>query len=168
MVFSLLLGNVFQRLTFLWSRMMFSQAGDHLTSLHTPLFWLPSQGLSRKSLSKSKLYYDRRSVGKSDLVSGTHLGPRPIFLILYLIIFRQLRFLEVERPLWREVGSYNFQFLPASPAQPFSDLSPTGLRSIFYCLYFWDSPNMEGQGPVFISPRNRVAQLYPWALGLSN
>jgi hypothetical protein len=24
----------------------------------------------------------------------------------------------------------------------------------------WDSPNLEGQVPVFISPRNRVAQLY--------
>jgi hypothetical protein len=28
-----------------------------------------------------------------------------------------------------------------------------------------DSPNMEGQVPIFISPRNRVAQLYPQALG---
>jgi hypothetical protein len=28
-----------------------------------------------------------------------------------------------------------------------------------------DSPNLEGQVPVFISPRNRVAQLYPKALG---
>jgi hypothetical protein len=28
-----------------------------------------------------------------------------------------------------------------------------------------DSPNMEGQVPVFICPRNRVAQLYPQALG---
>jgi hypothetical protein len=37
--------------------------------------------------------------------------------------------------------------------------------SIFYCLYFWDSPNLEGQVPVFISPRNRVVQLYPHALG---
>jgi hypothetical protein len=27
------------------------------------------------------------------------------------------------------------------------------------------SPNLEGQIPVFISPRNRVAQLYPQALG---
>jgi hypothetical protein len=27
-----------------------------------------------------------------------------------------------------------------------------------------DSPNLEGQVPVFISPRNRVAQLYPLAL----
>jgi hypothetical protein len=28
-----------------------------------------------------------------------------------------------------------------------------------------DSPNLEGQIPVFISHRNRVAQLYPQALG---
>jgi hypothetical protein len=28
-----------------------------------------------------------------------------------------------------------------------------------------DSPNLEGQVPVFISPRNRVSQLYPQALG---
>jgi hypothetical protein len=27
------------------------------------------------------------------------------------------------------------------------------------------SPNLEGQVPVFISPRNRVAQSYPQALG---
>jgi hypothetical protein len=38
--------------------------------------------------------------------------------------------------------------------------------TILYCL-IWDSPNLEGQVPVFISPRNRVAQLrvYPWVLG---
>jgi hypothetical protein len=28
-----------------------------------------------------------------------------------------------------------------------------------------DSPNLEGQVPVFIYPRNRVAELYPQALG---
>jgi hypothetical protein len=26
-------------------------------------------------------------------------------------------------------------------------------------------PNLESQVPVFISTRNRVAQIYPWALG---
>jgi hypothetical protein len=41
--------------------------------------------------------------------------------------------------------------------QPFSDLSPMGLMSIVYCLYIEDR--------VFMSPRNRVAQLYPRALG---
>jgi hypothetical protein len=29
----------------------------------------------------------------------------------------------------------------------------------------WDSPNLVGQVPVFISPRKKVAQLYPPALG---
>jgi hypothetical protein len=28
-----------------------------------------------------------------------------------------------------------------------------------------DSPNLKGQVPVFISPRKRVAQLYPQTLG---
>jgi hypothetical protein len=59
-----------------------------------------------------------------------------------------------------ESGVTVFSFCRASPAQPFSDPSPTGLMSIVYCLYFLDSPNLEGQVPVFISPRNRLAQLY--------
>jgi hypothetical protein len=29
-----------------------------------------------------------------------------------------------------------------------------------------DSPNLDGQVPIFISPRNRVARLYPQALGV--
>jgi hypothetical protein len=56
----------------------------------------------------------------------------------------------------------------ASPAESFSGLSPAGLMSKFYCLNIWGSPNQEGQVPVFISPRNRVAQLYPHTLGLPN
>jgi hypothetical protein len=28
-----------------------------------------------------------------------------------------------------------------------------------------DNPNLEGQVPVFISPRSRIAQLYPQVLG---
>jgi hypothetical protein len=69
--------------------------------------------------------------------------------------------------VWREVRFLVFSFCWASPAQPFSDLSPMGLMSIFYCLYFWDSPNLDGQVPVFISPRNSAAQLYPRTLSLS-
>jgi hypothetical protein len=36
--------------------------------------------------------------------------------------------------------------------------------TIFYCL-IWDFPNLEGHDPVFISPQEQVAQLYPRALG---
>jgi hypothetical protein len=34
-------------------------------------------------------------------------------------------------------------------------------QTIFYCI-ICDSSNLEGQVPVFISPRNRVVQLYLW------
>jgi hypothetical protein len=36
---------------------------------------------------------------------------------------------------------------------------------IFYSLRFETSSNLEGQVPVFICPRNRLAQFYPQALG---
>jgi hypothetical protein len=41
---------------------------------------------------------------------------------------------------------------------------PAALTPTFNCLR-WDSPNLEGQVPKFICPRNRVAQVYPQALG---
>jgi hypothetical protein len=56
---------------------------------------------------------------------------------------------------WREDGSviYSYNLLSLSVR------SPAELTAIFYCL-IWDSPNLDGHGPVFISPRKRVAQLY--------
>jgi hypothetical protein len=50
-------------------------------------------------------------------------------------------------------------------AQSFLGPSPAGLVTIFYCLRFEAPTNLEGQVPIFISPRNRVVQLYPQALG---
>jgi hypothetical protein len=92
----------------------------------------------------------------------------PILLLLSLIILDSYGLVYVGRPLWPEVGSTVFSFSWTTPVQPFSDLSLTGLMSIFYCLYFWDSPNLEGHVPVFISSRNRVARLYSRTLDLSN
>jgi hypothetical protein len=40
-----------------------------------------------------------------------------------------------------------------------------GTRDHILLSQIRDSPNLEGQVPVFISPRNRVARLYPQALG---
>jgi hypothetical protein len=54
----------------------------------------------------------------------------------------------------------------ALPAQSFSGLSLAVLMTIFYCLKFETPPNLEGQVSIFISPRNRVAQLFPQALGM--
>jgi hypothetical protein len=76
------------------------------------------------------------------------------------------KFLDVGRPLWQEDGSviYSYNCFWSLPEQSLSGPSPTELTTIFYCL-IWDSPNLEGQVPVFISPRNRVPQLCPRALG---
>jgi hypothetical protein len=60
----------------------------------------------------------------------------------------------------------SLQLLLVSPAQSFLGPSAAGLVTIFYCLRFETPPNLEGQVPVFISPRNRVLQLYPQTLGL--
>jgi hypothetical protein len=37
--------------------------------------------------------------------------------------------------------------------------------TLYYCLRFHTHPNPEDQVPVFITPRKRVAQVYPQALG---
>jgi hypothetical protein len=64
----------------------------------------------------------------------------------------------------KRVCSLLYNCFWALPEQSHLSQSPTELTAISYCL-IWDSPNPEGQVPLFISPRNRVAQLYPRALG---
>jgi hypothetical protein len=75
-------------------------------------------------------------------------------------------FLNVAHPLWQQDGSvvYSHNCIWALPEQSLSGPRPAELSTIFYCI-IWDSPNLEGQGPVLVSPGNRSAQLYPWALG---
>jgi hypothetical protein len=103
---------------------------------------------------------DRGSVGQCVLVSGSHLSLDSSFLS------NNCGLLDVERPLWREDGSaiYLYNCFWALPEQSLSRPSHAELMAIFYCL-IWDLSNLEGQVPVFISFRNREAQLYPRALG---
>jgi hypothetical protein len=93
---------------------------------------------------------------------------RPVYLAYDKIFFLPdiCEFLDVERPLWREDGSVIYCTIASGPRQSSHSWVevPQNSTIIFYCL-IWDSPNLEGQVPVFISPRNRVAQLYPQALG---
>jgi hypothetical protein len=109
--------------------------------------------------------YDRQSVGQSLLVSGAHLGPATNFFLLE-IFFRQLQVCYFVSPsLTRgQVCNLLHNCFWALPEQSLLGRSPAELTVIFYCL-IWDSPNLEGQVPVFISLRNRMAQLYPRALG---
>jgi hypothetical protein len=69
-------------------------------------------------------------------------------------------------PLWREGWSviYLYNCFWTLPEQSLLGQSRTELTTMFRCL-IWDSLNLGRQVPVFISPRNRVAQIYPRALG---
>jgi hypothetical protein len=75
--------------------------------------------LSLSGFTLSVLYYDRRSVGQSVLVSSPHLGLMTIFLLLS----DKCGFFDMGRPLWRADGSvlHNVQCTR---------------YSIFYCLRF--------------------------------
>jgi hypothetical protein len=89
-------------------------------------------------------------------------GTRDQFFFLFEISFRQLRFYYFVAPsLMRgQVCNLLYNCFWALPEQSLLGQSPAELTAIFYYL-IWDSPNLEGQVPVFISPRNRVVQLYP-------
>jgi hypothetical protein len=87
---------------------------------------------------------------------GTHLRTMTRFLLLWDICGLHI----VGRPSWREDGSVISSYNSLS----FSGPSPTELMTTSHCLV-WDSSNLEDQVPVFISHRNKVAQLYPRALG---
>jgi hypothetical protein len=94
-------------------------------------------------------------------------GTRDQFYFRLEIFFRQLRVCNFVAPsLTRgRVCNLLYNCFWALPEQSRLGRSPSELTAIFYCL-IWDSPYRESQVPVFISPRNRVAQLYPRALGL--
>jgi hypothetical protein len=114
---------------------------------------------------KLKLIYDQQSVGHSVLVSNAHLGPVTNFSFSLKFPLDSCDFVNLVRPLWREGGSviYLYNCFWTLPEQSLLGRSSAELTAIFYCL-IWDSLNLEVQVPVFISPRNRVARLYPRAL----
>jgi hypothetical protein len=107
----------------------------------------------------SKLYYDRRSVGQSVLVSGTSSGTATN-LSSFLSSVDSCKFVYVGHRPWREVGAVAYNCCWASPAQSFSYSSSTGLVTIFLLPQIWE-PQPGSPSPIFISTRNRAAQLYP-------
>jgi hypothetical protein len=83
--------------------------------------------------------------------------PRPIFTILSLTIFRQLRVCWCGAPCLTKSRVCSFQFLPGIT---------TELMSLFYCLYFWDSPKPGGPGSCIYFPQEPYRHL--WADCLDN
>jgi hypothetical protein len=98
--------------------------------------------------SKSKLYYDRQSVGQSVLVSSTHLGPTTRFLLLS----DSCMFVNMGRSLWRENGSAVYGCCWSSPAQSYLWPSPVGFVTIFYSLRFETPPTWRARSPYLYPP----------------
>jgi hypothetical protein len=92
-------------------------------------------------------------------------GTRDHFFFSLKFPFDSCGFVILYYPLWREDGFVIYCCRWSSPTKSRSGLSPAGLKAIFYFPNSWDSPNLVCQVPVFISPRNREAQIYPRALG---
>jgi hypothetical protein len=104
--------------------------------------------------SKSKLCYDRRSVGQSVLVSSTHLGPKTRFLLLSD---------SCGAPSLTKGRVCRLQLLLPSPAQSFSGPSPAGLI-IFYCLRF-ETSLPGGPGPRIYIPQEQRGPVIPPGTG---
>jgi hypothetical protein len=108
--------------------------------------------LNSKSL-KSKLCYERRSVGQSVLEKSTHLE----LTTRLLLLSDNCGFVDVRRSLWREDGFAPYNCCWSSPAQSFPGPRPAAFVTIVYCIRFETPPSWRA--------RNSVAQLYLQALG---
>jgi hypothetical protein len=108
-----------------------------------------------KTSPKRKLFYDRWLVGQSVLVSDHHLGPAINFSFQFHCNYLDsCGFLIMWHPLWPKDMSviYLSDCYWALPAQSLSGPNSTELVTLIYSI-IWDSQNLEGQVPVFMSTR---------------
>jgi hypothetical protein len=96
--------------------------------------------------SKSKLYYDRRSVGQSILVSGIH---DQSFSFFFVTIRRQLRICWCGAPSLSRSRVRSLQFL-------LGVASAAVISSESHGTHEYTLLSLEGQVHVFISPRKRL------------
>jgi hypothetical protein len=109
--------------------------------------------------SKPQSRYDWRSVGQPVLAPSLIWGPKTRFLLLSVMGLLMWGVLSDER------AGLSFT-IAAGPRHRINLGSESaGLVTIFYCLRFETSPNLEDQVPVFISPRIQIVKselLYDW------
>jgi hypothetical protein len=133
----------------------------------TPWNWRrqvsPKRRLSSDELhsvmSNSKLCYDRRSVGQSVLVSGTHLGPANNFSpSLFNCFFRQLRVCWCGAPSLTRSWVCTFQFLLGITSTAPLRSESHGTHEHISLSLFLRLRQPGGPGSCIYFPRNRVAQ----------
>jgi hypothetical protein len=163
MVFIVLLGSSFQGCNILgicvqW--LLSSLAGTFQLQLPNWTNSLPTAKLTHKSKSKSKICYGWQSVIQSVLVSSSVWNPRPDFWYCQTVSC-----LWCGVPYLTRGQVCHLQLLLALASAVILWSESHGTHDHILLSQIWLIPNLEGQVPVFISLRNRVAQLYPQALG---
>jgi hypothetical protein len=97
----------------------------------------------------------RPTVSRPVFLGASHpSGTRDQYFFFLDISFRQLRVCYFVAPSLTRglVCNLLYNCFWALPEQSLLGQSSAELTAIFYCL-IWDSPNLEGQVPVFISPK---------------
>jgi hypothetical protein len=89
---------------------------------------------------KIKVYYDRRSVGQSVLVSGS----QPNFLLLSVIIFRQLRVCSCGAPSLTRGRVCTFQLLLGIASAVFLGSESRGTHEHYLPVFYRDSERERG------------------------
>jgi hypothetical protein len=121
------------------------------------------------SKSKSKLYYDRQSVGQSVLVSGTHVGPAinfsPFSLWLY---FRQFRVCWCGAPSLTRSPICTFQFLPGIASAAFLRSESHGTHEHILLSLFLRLPQPGGPGSCIYIPQEQSIPVIPPGIGYTS
>jgi hypothetical protein len=147
-----------------WLSSAQSFSGPSHTELITTFYCLISHCLTSQSESESesKLCYDWRFIANQFVLATSPLKPTTSNFIFQLNTYGYSPY--VTSSLTRGwVVRLQLLLVPSSAVILGSE--SRGTHNHILLPKIRDFPNLEGQAPVFISPRNRVARLYPQALG---
>jgi hypothetical protein len=106
--------------------------------------------------SKSKLYYNRQSVGQSVLVSGTHWDPQPFFPFSLYIFFDSFGFVDVRGPSLTRSSVCTFQFLPGIASTAFLRSESHGTHEYSLLSLFLRLPQPGGPGSCIYLSQERM------------
>jgi hypothetical protein len=130
------------------------------TVIHVKKFWKPSA--IRGQVSESELLYDCRFTANQFVLAPSPLRPTTSHFIFQLITYCYSPY--VTSSLTRG-WVCRLQLLLALASAVILRFESRGTHNHILLSQIRDSPNLEDQVPVFISPKNRVALLYPQELG---
>jgi hypothetical protein len=129
------------------------------------LLWpLERTSITGQPMSKSRLYVLRLTVSRPVLLGDRRpSGTRAQFLFLLEIFFRQLRVCYFVAHSLTRRRLCNLLLLLG-----LASTVPRDSRPYFIVPILETPPNLEGQVPIFLSPRNRAARIFPRAKSKSH